>query len=462
MQTMTLDKFKDALARAAAIKGEPGMIAQKKLILDGYMIVDAEGMAIDPETIDIHLMPAKAEGVMEEDAAQPQENEMNNEEIKKSVRAAVAAEIAVKGAEPRVASAEPWKTAKVYGKLKHFASNDRAWRFGTWCLAAMGHKKSAEYCAANGMGLRTKAHLEGVNSQGGFLVPDEFENELVTLREQYGVFRRNAKVYPMSSDTLRIAKRTSGLTAYFVGEANAITESTQVFDSNTLVAKKLAAITTVSNELLEDAVINIADDIAGEIAYAFAQKEDDCGFNGDGTSTYGGIVGLANALTDATYQISDGAATTCAGVALAEINKGFGKLPNWAYQRNGVKIYCHKSVYHTVFERLAMAANGATAAEIAAGMQPRFFGYPVEFAQVLPTQAAADAAGAGATFAYIGDLAQGCYFGDRRSTSIAFSDSALNAFEQDERVARGTERFDIVCANVGSSSAAGAVIKLTL
>jgi HK97 family phage major capsid protein len=460
MQTITLDKFKDALARAAAIKGEPGMIAQKKLILDGFMIVDAEGMAIDPETIDIHLMPAAP--AVEEDAAQPQEtNEMNSEEIKKSVRAAVAAEIAVKGASP-VASAEPWKTAKVYGKLKHFTSNDRAWRFGTWCLAAMGHKKSAEYCAANGMGLRTKAHLEGVNSQGGFLVPDEFENELVTLREQYGVFRRNAKVYPMSSDTLRIAKRSSGLTAYFVGEANAITESTQVFDSNTLVAKKLAAITTVSNELLEDAVINIADDIAGEIAYAFAQKEDDCGFNGDGTSTYGGIVGLANSLTDATYQVSDGTASTCAGVALADINKGLGKLPAWAYQRNNVKIYCHKSVYHTVFERHTMAAGGVTAAEIAAGAQPRFFGYPVEFAQVLPTQAAADIIGGGATFAYIGDLAQGCYFGDRRSTSIAFSDSALNAFEQDERVARGTERFDIVCANVGSSSAAGAVIKLTL
>lgn len=468
MQTMTLDKFKDALARAAAIKGEPGMIAQKKLILDGYMIVDAEGMAIDPETIDIHLMPAKPELEMEEDAAKPQEPDMNNEEIKKSVRAAVAAEIAVKGAEPRVASAEPWKTAKVYGKLKHFASNDRAWRFGTWCLAVMGHKKSAEYCAANGMGLRTKAHLEGVNSQGGFLVPDEFENELVTLREQYGVFRRNAKVYPMSSDTLRIAKRSSGLTAYFVGEANAITESTQVFDSNTLVAKKLAAITTVSNELLEDAVINIADDIAGEIAYAFAQKEDDCGFNGDGTSTYGGIVGLANALTDATYQISDGAATTCAGVAIAEITKAMGKLPAWAYQRNNVKIYCHKSVFHNVFERLAFSSGsgtptGASAAEIARGIgTASFFGIPVEFAQVLPTQAAADAAGGGATFAYIGDLAQGCYFGDRRSTSIAFSDSALNAFEQDERVARGTERFDIVCANVGSSSASGAVIKLTL
>ena len=145
-------------------------------------------------------------------------------------------------------------------------------------------------------------------------------------------------------------------------------------------------------------------------------------------------------------------------MTLAEINAGFAKLPAWAYQRNNVKIYCHKSVYHNAFERLAMAAGGVTAAEITAGVQPRFFGYPVEFVQVMTAAPAAD----GVTFAFIGDLSQGCYLGDRRSTAVAFSDSALNAFEQDERVVRGTERFDIVCANVGDSTASGAVIKLTL
>lgn len=123
-----------------------------------------------------------------------------------------------------------------------------------------------------------------------------------------------------------------------------------------------------------------------------------------------------------------------------------------------MKIYCHKSVFHNVFERLAMSVGGNSATEIAAGISPRFFGYPVEFCQVM----AAAPAGADATFAFIGDLSQGCYFGDRRSTSVAFSDSALNSFEQDEKAVRGTERFDIVCANVGGSTASGAVIKVTL
>ncbi|MFN9899234.1 MAG: phage major capsid protein, partial [bacterium] len=70
----------------------------------------------------------------------------------------------------------------------------------------MGHQKSAQFCKNSG--IQVKAHSEGVNSAGGFLVPDEFENEIVTLREQYGVFRRNARVMPLASDGKRIPTRT--------------------------------------------------------------------------------------------------------------------------------------------------------------------------------------------------------------------------------------------------------------
>ena len=105
-----------------------------------------------------------------------------------------------------------------------------------------------------------------------------------------------------------------------------------------------------------------------------------------------------------------------------------------------------------------MAAGGNSASDISNGLTtPKFFGYPVEFSQVIAVSETANA-----TFAYIGDMRQGCYMGDRRQNAIAFSDAALNAFEQDEIAIRGTERFDIVCANVGSSTASGALVKLTL
>jgi HK97 family phage major capsid protein len=454
MKTMNISDFTAALERAGKIKGEHGVVLQKKLILDNYMIVDAEGMAVDPEELDVVVKPC----CTDMHAGKRDRDEMTEESVAKSVRKTLAEQVTSRAYGVVAKVDAPWENARVYGGVKYLKNKESAWKFGTWCLAAMGHGPSAAHCKNLGISLiRTKGHTESVNSAGGFLVPDEFENELITLREQYGVFRRNARVVPMTSDTKRIPKRTNTVTAYFVGEASAITESQQTFDQVQLVAKKLGVLTTVSSELNEDSVVNIGDDIANEIAYAFSLKEDDSGFNGDGSSTYGGIVGLLASLTDSN-QVSDGAASTYAAVTLTELSNGLRKLPAWASLRNNIKVYCSKNAYHGVFERLALAAGGNNALDIANGFTaPRWYGYPVEFAQVIPVTESANA-----TFAYIGDLQQACIFGDRRANSIAFSDSALNAFEQDEIAVRGTERFDIVCANVGGFAASGAMIRMVL
>jgi HK97 family phage major capsid protein len=88
---------------------------------------------------------------------------------------------------------------------------------------------------------------------------------------------------------------------------------------------------------------------------------------------------------------------------------------------------------------------------------PVLFGYPVEFVQVMRKSYTADT-----IQCLFGDLAMAAYFGDRRQTSIAFSDSALNAFEQDEIAVRGTERFDIKVANLGDATDAGPIVALKL
>jgi len=455
MKTMNLSDFSEVLEKAAKQKGEAGAIAQKALVLENYMIVDEAGMAVDPASLDV-VIKAAAPAAPETEA-----DAVNEEAVAKSVRKNLAEQVLSTKFAVKAEIGRDWEKARMYGSLKNLKSKETAYKFGRWALGAIGHQKSADWCRSNGIPLiRVKGSVEGINSAGGFVVPDEFESEIITLREQYGVFRRNARIVPMGSDVKRLPKRTSTYTAYFVGEASAITESQPVLDQIQLTAKKLAVVTTISSELNEDNVVSLGDEFAGETAYAFSLKEDDCGFNGDGTSSFGGIVGLNTALSNATFQISDGAATNYAGVTLAEISAGLAKLPAWAAQRNNIKIYCPKQVFHAVFERIAATAgNGASMTEIANSMtSPRFLGYPVEFTQVISTTSP----GAGSVFAYIGDLQQGCIVGDRRAQTIAFSDSALNAFEQDEIAVRATERFDIVCANVGSASASGAVIKMTL
>src|SRR5205085_7921388 len=124
---------------------------------------------------------------------------------------------------------------------------------------------------------------------GGNVVPTELEESVIELRESYGVFRQNAKAIPMNSDTKDWPRRTSGVTAYFGGDSATMTESTKSWDSIKLTAKKLYCLTRWGSELNEDAFISIADDLANEIAYAFALKEDQSGFTGDGSQTYAGI-----------------------------------------------------------------------------------------------------------------------------------------------------------------------------
>lgn len=351
-------------------------------------------------------------------------------------------------------------THKRYGRLHNITDEAKAFRFGQWCMAAAGNKRSAAWCADNGIELRL--HKETTNSTGGFLVPDEFDNELIDLREQYGVFRRNARIVPMGSDLIQRRRRAGGLTAYFPGEGGSGTESTKSWDLVTLTAKKAMVLATYTSELAEDAVLNIGDDLAGEIAYAFANKEDECGFNGTGTSTYAGINGVINRLnntgTAGIVTAASGTNTDWSGVTMANLTEMISLIPDYAETPN-LKFFCSKGFWGSVLLDLQMDAGGNTAAQIAQGGMKMFGGYPVEVSQVLPKSA--DSAEIVCLF---GDLRLAADFGDRRQTTIAFSEDAVvddvSVFETDEIAIRGTQRFDINVHSVGDSSDAGPIVAL--
>jgi HK97 family phage major capsid protein len=355
--------------------------------------------------------------------------------------------------------------------LKHFTgatkqeAMTKAYRFGQWFMGAVMHEamptksmfvKAQQWCKANGIPIETtteiKAASEGVDADGGALVPPEFDNTIIDLKEKFGTFRPNSKVVPMARETKTVPRRTGGLTAYFVGEGATITDSTKQWDNVNLVAKKMAALAIFSSELQEDAIINIADDLAFEIAYAFANKEDECGFNGDGTSTYGGITGVIQKLLGLSSTIGDiaglvvGTGNTYVELTLADFNAVVGRLPQYADTANA-KWFMHKTFYHQVAEKLALAAGGVTSSEVSAGMRTfRFLGYPVQFAQVLPKAEANSQ-----VCALLGDLALASKFGDRRQTTVFLDPYSKTATDQLQ--IRGTQRIDINVHDVGNASA---------
>lgn len=334
-----------------------------------------------------------------------------------------------------------------------------AYKSGQFLLATLGNNaKARQWCDEHGV--QCLAQSEGINTAGGYLVPDEMSAGIIDLREEYGVFRREARVLSMSGDSIYVNRRVSGLTAYWVGEGTAITDSSKVFDQVQMTAKKLGALTYWSSEVNEDALINWADDLSKEMAYAFALKEDQCGFLGDGTSTYAGIHGIAtkiNAASGVTYAGSIVTAATgntaFSTLDLDDFEKVVGELPQFA--GINAKWYVSKPGFANSMMRLAYAGGGTTKGDVAGGYGLSFLGYPVVVSQVLNSTLSAQT---DTIVALFGDLRMAATLADRRGISVQMSDQVR--FTQDQMAIKATERFDILVHELGDATNAGPIIAL--
>jgi HK97 family phage major capsid protein len=346
--------------------------------------------------------------------------------------------------------------------IKGEGAPDRAYRAGQFLLATMyGSEKASSWCKDNGIML--KAQSEGINASGGYLVPEEIANEIIVLRNSYGLARRALKVVPMGRDTISTPKLVSGLTMYFTGEGVAATQSTAQWTNVRLTAKKASVLTLYSSELDEDAIHSVGDILTGEIAYAYAQGEDNCLFSGDGTSTYGGMTGLRKIFNDGVGVLAGAVDAASGHDTMAEIDATDlasvqGKLPQYVYQRGNPTWYCTQTFWANVFERLIGASGGVTKDQASGRTVREFNGYPVEItpamlAPAAPTTDFSDVAGV-----LFGDLNMSASMGDRRGMTIARSTEYK--FAEDQIAIKGTERFDINVHNAGDATNAGSIVAL--
>ncbi len=211
-------------------------------------------------------------------------------------------------AEPKTREFEIPDRERAVGSTSYYLRGDESrqregYKAGQWLRATIwGNQRAAQWCSDNGVEMRVMTGAD--NSTGGALIPNEFMNAIIDLRETYGVFRRESRVVPMARDTLLVPRRKGGITTYYINETTEITASDATFNNVQLTARTLAALTRVSNSAAEDTVISLADWLADEFAYGFALAEDNGGFIGDGTSTYGGIFGATVKVNDGNHAAS--------------------------------------------------------------------------------------------------------------------------------------------------------------
>mgnify|MGYP000725313053 CR=1 FL=1 len=146
----------------------------------------------------------------------------------------------------------------------------------------------------------------GTDTEGGYLVPDEFEHTLIEALEEENIFRSLAHIIHTASGDRKIPISASKGEAAWIDEEGTYPESDDSFGQVTISAYKLGTIIKVSEELINDSIFDIEAYIAREYARRIGAKEEAACFTGDGS---GKPLGLLAATGGAQLGVTTASAT---------------------------------------------------------------------------------------------------------------------------------------------------------
>ena len=237
-----------------------------------------------------------------------------------------------------------------------------------------------EYRVDFGKALRGKPLLHNVlstdvDADGGYLVPTEFERQIVMGLEEANVIRSLAKVITTSAER-KIPIAATHSTAQWTAENTAYTESNPTFAQKTIDAFKLTDLVKVSTELLQDSMFDLETYIAQEFARAFGAAEEEAFCVGTGVGQPSGIF-LASG--GGTIGVTAGSATNITVDNLIDLVYAL-KSP---YRRNAV--FLMKDVTVSALRKLK-DSNGAYLWQpsVQQGQPDRFIGYPLYTSPYVP------------------------------------------------------------------------------
>ncbi|MDD6991740.1 MAG: phage major capsid protein [Oscillospiraceae bacterium] len=172
---------------------------------------------------------------------------------------------------------------------------------------------------------------EGVDSEGGYLVPDEYEHTLVMGLEGANVIRAHAHAFTTSNGVHKIPVVASKGTASWIDEEGAYTESDDVFGQEQIDAHKLGTIIKVSEELITDSVFDLEQYFTVEFARRIGSKEEEAFLVGNGVKK---PTGLLNETGGAQLGVTAASATAITADELIDLYYSL-KSP---YRKNAIWI----------------------------------------------------------------------------------------------------------------------------
>lgn len=263
---------------------------------------------------------------------------------------------------------------------------------------------------------------EGVDANGGYLVPDEYDRRLIDGLTESNVMRSLATTITTSGEH-KINIAATKPAASWIEEGGALTFGDATFDQILLDAHKLHVAIKVTEELLYDNAFDLEGYILDQFSKALGNAEEDAFLNGDGVGKPLGIFAASGG-----GQIG---VTTAGQTIVAD------EIINLVYALK--RPYRKNAVFITNDQTLSIVRKlkDDTAAYIwqpsyQAGEPDRLLGYPVYTSPYVPTLAAEKPVIAFGDFSYYN-------IGDRGTRSFAelkelFAGNGMVGFVAKERV----------------------------
>lgn len=177
----------------------------------------------------------------------------------------------------------------------------------------------------------------GTDSEGGYLVPDEFEHTLVQGLNENTIIRAHSHVITTSNGLHKIPVVASHGSAAWIDEEGAYTESDDAFGQVQLDAHKVGTIIKVSEELLNDSAFDLESYISNEFIRRIGDKEEEAFLTGNGSSK---PTGLLNATGGAQVGVTAASATAITADELIDLFFSL-KAP---YRKNAIWIFNDSTV----------------------------------------------------------------------------------------------------------------------
>lgn len=242
---------------------------------------------------------------------------------------------------------------------------------------------------------------EGVDADGGYLVPEDFERDIVSALDEENVIRSLAKVITTQHER-KIPIATGHSTAQWTAENAAYTESNPSFGQKQIDAFKLTDLCRVSVELLQDSAFDIEDYLMKEFARAFGIAEEEAFCVGTGTNQPTGIFTAKGGTVGVT-------AASATAITVDEVISLVYALKS-PYRRNA-KFLMHDATVSLL--RKLKDNNGVYLWQpsVQAGEPDRLLGYEIYTSPYVPTAAA------GALTVAFGDF-KNYWIGDRAGRTV--------------------------------------------